>query len=107
MYKIGIIGDRESVSGFKAVGIDVFTCDSGEAASKALRDMADDGYAIIYITEDLSEKIEDDIDKYKDVMLPAVIPIPGKGGPSGNGLRNVSKAVERAVGSDILFGGGK
>ena len=26
MYKIGVIGDRESVLGFKAVGLEVFPC---------------------------------------------------------------------------------
>ena len=40
-------------------------------------------------------------------MLPAVIALPGRKGPTGDGMRNVSKAVERAVGADILFGGGK
>ena len=32
MYKIGVIGDRESVLGFKAVGLTVFSCDSQEEA---------------------------------------------------------------------------
>ncbi|MBQ5955335.1 MAG: V-type ATP synthase subunit F, partial [Firmicutes bacterium] len=27
MYKIGVIGDRESILGFKAVGLDVFPID--------------------------------------------------------------------------------
>jgi V/A-type H+-transporting ATPase subunit F len=107
MYKIGMIGDRESVSGFRAVGIDVFPCEAAEDAGKTLHRLAGEDYAIIYITESLAEKIEEEIDSYKDDKLPAIIPIPGKGGTSGNGLRNVSKAVERAVGSDILFGGGK
>ena len=69
--------------------------------------MAESGYGIIYITEELAAEIEEEIDRYKDEMLPAVIALPGRKGPTGDGMRNVSKAVERAVGADILFGGGK
>lgn len=107
MYKTGIIGDRESVVGFRAVGIDAFPCKTGEEAAKALRNMAENDYGIIYITEELAAEIEEEIDRYKDEMLPAVIALPGRKGPTGDGMRNVSKAVERAVGADILFGGGK
>lgn len=38
MYKIGVIGDRESVLGFKAVGLTVFSCDSQEEADAAFRE---------------------------------------------------------------------
>lgn len=34
MYKIGVIGDRESILGFKAVGLDVFPCDAADEAKK-------------------------------------------------------------------------
>ena len=107
MYKTGIIGDRESVVGFRAVGIDAIPARTGEEAAKAVRRMAESGYGIIYITEELAAEIEEEIDRYKDEMLPAVIALPGRKGPTGDGMRNVSKAVERAVGADILFGGGK
>lgn len=105
MYKIGVIGDRDSVLGFKAVGLDVFPTKKAEEAKAALRKWAEGEYAIIYITEGLAVQLEKEIDKYKDSRLPAIIPIPNKDGPSGTGLNNVRKSVERAVGADILFGG--
>ena len=52
-------------------------------------------------------KLKPEIEKYSDSRLPAIILIPSKEGASGNGLMNVRKAVERAVGADILFGGDK
>ncbi len=107
MYKIGVIGDRDSVLGFKAVGLDVFPCSRGEEAREVLHDLAKGDYAIIYITEVLAAQISEDIDRYKDARLPAIIPIPGREGPSGTGMDSVRKSVERAVGADILFGGGK
>ena len=47
--------------------------------------------------------IQSEIDKYADLRIPAIIPIPGAGGSLGIGIANVKKSVERAVGSDIIF----
>lgn len=105
MYKIGVIGDRESVLGFKAVGLDVFPCDQPEEAKKTVRKIAKEDYAIIYVTEELYQYMGSEIAEYLDVRLPAIIPIPGKDGSLGIGMSSVKKSVERAVGADILFGG--
>ena len=83
MYKIGVIGERDSVLGFKAVGLDVHPCSQSDEAKKILHQLAKDEYAIIYITEGLAADMVKDIDKYKDSRLPAIIPIPGKEGASG------------------------
>ncbi|MDD6920752.1 MAG: V-type ATP synthase subunit F [Eubacteriales bacterium] len=107
MYKVAVIGDRESVLGFKAIGITVYDTEDIEESKKYLHELVNDNYAIIYITEQLAYEMIDDIDRYKDEMLPAIIPIPNKDGATGRGMDNVKKAVERAVGADILFGGDK
>ena len=105
MYKIGVIGDRESVLGFKAVGLEVFPCDQADEAKKVLKKIAKEDYAIIYVTEKLFQNLGEEVDHYIDSKIPAIIPIPGKEGSMGIGMSNVKKAVERAVGADILFGG--
>ena len=105
MYKIGVIGDRESILGFKAVGLDVFPVDDPEEAKKTLKRIAKEDFAIIYITEQVYQYMMDLVDEYTDSRLPAIIPIPGKDGTLGIGMTSVKKSVERAVGADILFGG--
>ena len=45
---------------------------------------------------------QEEIDRYKDRLTPAVILIPGKEGSLGIGMNSVTTAVERAVGADIL-----
>lgn len=102
-YKIGVIGDSESVLGFMAVGFTVVTLETAEEAAKALKRMADENFAILFITERLAREIPDAISAYKNAPLPAVITIPGKEGREGYGLANIKKSVERAVGADILF----
>lgn len=34
MYRIGVIGDRDSVVGFKAVGLDTYPCMNSDEAKK-------------------------------------------------------------------------
>ena len=103
MYKIGVIGDRDSILGFKAVGFDVFEAADAAAATRALHDAAAHEYAVIYITEQAAQEIIGAIDRYKEAMFPAIIPIPGNAGATGLGMMNVKKSVERAIGADILF----
>ncbi len=105
MYKIGVIGDRESILGFKAVGLDVFPIDDPEEAKKTLKRIAKEDFAIIYVTEQIYQYMMSEVDEYTDSRLPAIIPIPGKDGTLGIGMTSVKKSVERAVGADILFGG--
>jgi len=105
MYRIGVIGDKESVLGFKAVGLEVFPCDQADEARKVLKKIAKEDFAIIYVTEQLYQYLGEEADNYIDSRIPAIIPIPGKEGSLGIGMSSVKKAVERAVGADILFGG--
>ena len=105
MYKIGVIGDRESVLGFQAVGLDVFPAGDAEEAKKTLNRLVKEDFAIIYITEQFYQYMMKEVEEYTDSRLPAVIPIPGKDGSLGIGMTSVKKSVERAVGADILFGG--
>lgn len=107
MYKIGVIGDRESILGFKAVGLDVFPCDEVETAKRTLKKIAKEDYAIIYVIEKFYQYMEKEVAEYTDSRLPAIIPIPGKDGNMGIGMDSLRKSVERAVGADILFGGDK
>ena len=102
-YKIGVIGDKESVKGFRAVGFTVFEAGNPEKAGDILSKAAKEDYAVIYITENLAEKMQNIISEYKNAPLPAIITIPGKNGSDGFGLNQIKKTVERAVGADILF----
>lgn len=109
MYKIGVMGDWDSIYGFSALGLDTFPIgeDEEDRARKILKNASEDGYALVYITEALAARIPDTIDEMKQAMRPAVILIPGISGNTGDGIRAVRDSVVRAVGSDIVFGTGK
>lgn len=102
MYKIAAMGDRDSIYGFASLGLSIFPEDDPNNAMRTLRKLSDNGYAVIFITEKLASQIPQEIDRYKDLPIPAVIPIPGVNGNTGIGMKSVSSFVERAVGSDIV-----
>lgn len=106
MYKIGIIGERDSVIGFMALGFSVHEAQDLEQAKKKLHELARSGeFAVIYIVENYAVELEEDIARYKALPLPAITVIPGVKGGNGYGMANIKEAVERAVGADILFKG--
>ena len=101
-YKIAVLGDKDSVLGFKALGLSVYPAGSAEEARAIVHRLAKENCAVIYVTEQFAVQLETDIAKYKDALTPAIILIPGKEGSMGVGMSNIRKAVERAVGADIL-----
>ena len=104
MYKIGIVGDRDSVLGFMALGFSVHEADSPSAAADKLDELVRSGeYAVIFLVENYAALIEEETSKYKNLPLPAITVIPGRAGSTGYGMANIKSAVERAVGADILF----
>lgn len=106
MYKIGIIGERDSVLGYMAIGFAVHEAADAAAAGRILRRLAeDDSYAIIFIVENYAAELEAEIAAYRDRPLPAIVTLPGRVGSTGYGMAALKTAVERAVGADILFKG--
>ncbi len=104
MYKIAVLGPYDSIYGFATLGLDTFPVSDPEEAKKQLRTLTASDYAVIYVTEGLAAMMQQEIDKFKEQLLPAIILIPGIAGNTGEGVRGVKKSVEQAVGSDIIFG---
>ena len=104
MLKIAVIGGRETVMGFKALGLDVYPVSGGEDALSVFRKLTreNESYAIIYVEETYCNALSAEIDRFKDSPTPAVILIPGREGSLGLGQSALQSAVLRAVGSDIL-----
>ena len=98
MSKVGIIGDKDTVMGFLALGIDIFPAYSAEEIKKTIHKLAEKEYA-----EEASLKAKESLAKYKDMELPAIIVIPGIGGSMGLGMNEVRESAKRAIGADILF----
>lgn len=102
MYKIAAMGDKDSIYGFASLGLTIFPVEETQEAVRILRNIVESGYAVVYITELLASQMSAEIDRYRELPVPAIVPIPGVKGNTGIGMASVSKSVEQAVGSDIL-----
>lgn len=102
--RIAVVGDRDSVLGFMAVGFEVYEAKNAREAAEAVAKLARDGFAVIYLTQTYASAPEctDVLASYSSSPLPAIIPIPDKKG-GGYGEANLRRAVERAIGADIIF----
>ena len=100
--KIGVVGDKDSVLAFKALGIDVFPVIGNDEARKTVDRLAKNDYAVIFITEQVAVGIEETIERYTREILPAVILIPSNQGTLNIGMKRISDNVEKAVGVNIL-----
>lgn len=102
MFKVAVVGDKDSVLAFKALGIDVFTVYEKEEARKIVDTIARNNYGIIFITEQIASLIPDTVERYDKEIVPAVILIPSNQGSLNIGLSRINENVEKAVGSNIL-----
>ncbi|MCI5893532.1 MAG: V-type ATP synthase subunit F [Clostridiales bacterium] len=103
MYNIAVMGDKDSIAGFGALGFNTYFTDDEQSAKTVFKQLADAATAVIYITEKTASMISEDIAKYDESPIPAVILIPGISGNTGAGMRELKNSVEKAVGSDIIF----
>ena len=103
MYNIAVMGERDSIYGFAALGITTFFVEGHDEASKCLKSLVVGDYSVIYITERTASFLEEELEELREKTLPAVILIPGIHGNTGRGMERVKKSVEQAVGSDIIF----
>lgn len=103
MQQVAAIGSKDAVLAFKALGITAVPVGTIDEARAAIHRLASEKYAVIFITEDAAEGVQEAISRYNTQALPAIIPIPGAAGVTGLGMRNVRANVEKAVGADILL----
>jgi len=104
--KLAIIGSRDSILGFKALGLDCFPVDNPKDALEVVKSLILDKqeHAAIYLTDDLASKIDKDLEKIKKgaPLLPILIIIPSHKGSLNMETIKIRKMVEKALGTDIF-----
>lgn len=97
-----VIGDRETVLGFRLAGIDGAVATGREAASSALRDAASKaGVGVVLITEKTAAEIRDEVDaRLYGEGFPLVLEIPDRSGPAADRTR-IEDIVRKAIGVEL------
>ncbi len=112
MYRIAVIGQRQDILGFSALGFKLLEAGNVDEARDALKKATkgvgtgtgstDGGYAVIFITEAYASDLAEEISHFDDLPTPAILPIPSAAKDGGFGIRALHERVKRAVGSDVL-----
>lgn len=102
MYKIGVVGDKDSVLAFQSIGIEIFPVKDAKEARNRVEHMAKNEYGLIFLTEQMAVNMEETLQKYKRKVTPAIILIPSNQGTLGIGMKEINKNVEKAIGSNIF-----
>lgn len=102
MHKVAVIGDRDSVMGFRSLGMESMEATSRTQILECLRQAVSGDYAVVFITEFAASLVMDEIDEMRPRRLPAVVLIPSTNGTLGIGMEQVKETVKKAVGVDIL-----
>jgi len=102
MYRVGVIGDKDSVMGFRALGLAVMVAEDREAVQAHLSTLLEGGFAIVYITEPAAALVPEELELFRSRKLPAIVPIPSTRGTLGIGMAQVKDTVKKAAGVDIL-----
>ena len=103
-YKIGVIGTEEAIMGFVALGVDPFPLTEEKDVHAVIEKINQGEYAAVFITEDWAARVRNDLDEaFENAALPAIVTVPSPKGATKEGLSNLKKIVEQAIGSDILF----
>ncbi len=102
-YKTAVVGDTATCLPFRAMGVTAIIVEETEDLSAAVRELVKSGeYGAIFVTEEISEKIQDVIEEARYKTLPSMILIPTVQGSMGKGRGAVRETMKRAAGRDIM-----
>ena len=72
MYKLAVVGDKDSISPFKVLGVDVYPIEFSEneeelesRVKKVIEHLATKEYGIIFITEEYANACPEVINRFK------------------------------------------
>ncbi len=109
-YKVAVVGPKDLVFGFKALGATVMPAQDSNQALEVIAEAreqtisgGEEKFAVIMVTAGLAQGISDD--DYKKITrgaLPAVVVIPDLVSEKEAGERKLKELTEKAIGSDIL-----
>jgi len=101
--KIAIIGDIDTVVGFRLAGVlKSQTPNEATETRKALLDFASDpAVSIIIITEQLAEAIRESVEEISQRPYPVIVEIPDKSGHLLEKESPLRRLVKRAIGVEL------
>ncbi len=101
--KIAVIGDRDTVTGFRLVGVNECAVPKAPAETRDLlyQYFRDPTMGLIIITEPLAAEVEDTIVELSQSPIPVILLVPDRNGTTGAYETVLKELIRRAVGIEI------
>jgi len=101
--RLAVVGERATVVAFEGLGLAAFPVSSTDEARETVSNLIRKReHAVIFITEDIGEKIPDVIAESSRQYFPSVVLVPSSAGSKQIGLKKLSQVLKRALGTDIM-----
>ena len=102
MSEIAMIGDKDSILGFKSLGVVIFPVNSKEESEAVLMEVIKQDYKVAFITEQMAPDAERIAKLLGDRTFPVITMIPSNRGSTGQARQRLQALVRRAAGADVL-----
>lgn len=104
--KIAVIGDSDTVSGFRLGGVtNSYVVKADEPIDAVLKELiSDEELGVIIVTErvaDANRSTIDDLNKAKKSITPIIVEIPDKGGPIVREVDPLNVLIKSAIGVEM------
>jgi len=102
MPEIAMIGDKDSILGFKSLGVTIFPVNSAEECVTALKEVIKQNYKVAFITEQMAPEPGEITELLSGRTFPVVTMIPSNRGSTGMAMERLQNLVRKAAGADVL-----
>ena len=102
MYKVAVVTDSETATGFRLAGVEVREASTPEEALDAIREYAAAGYGLIAVNEDLLKGTEDARTRIlRGHDLPLLVPLPPARAHLESGEAYIARLVKEHIGFSV------
>jgi V/A-type H+/Na+-transporting ATPase subunit F len=99
MYKVAVITDPETATGFRLAGVEVREAGTPEAALELIREYTAAGYGLVAVNEDLLKGTDDARGRLmRGRDLPLIVPLPPARANLESGEAYISRLVKEHIG---------
>jgi len=96
--QLSVIGDEDTVVGFRFAGVEGTTVGNREEAGRALAAAVERGDGVLIIPERVADWIREDIDRIRfGAAFPLIVEVPGREGPIAESP-SLFRLIREAVG---------
>lgn len=101
MPSVAVIGDRERVAGFAALGLDGYPAHTRAEAETALEKAQRAGCALILVTAEAARLVSERLDRLRQKEGPLVLILPGETGSAGRAGQALETVLRQAAGAGL------